>query len=163
MQLVNPRIEVKISEQKLYLFDGENLVKTYLVSTASAGIGCQKNSFQTPIGKHYIRAKIGADAPADAVFVARRPTGEIYSADLAEQFPARDWILTRILWLSGLEVGKNRLGEVDTMQRFVYIHGAPASEPMGVPASQGCVRLHTPELIELFDLVKVGTEVNLLA
>src|SRR5690554_1511384 len=113
--LVKPKIDIKISQQKLYLFDADKLVKTYAVSTASRGVGCQKSSFKTPLGRHYIRAKIGDGAPKESVFVARRPTGEIYSAELAENHPNRDWILTRIMWLSGLEVGKNRLGDVDTM------------------------------------------------
>jgi lipoprotein-anchoring transpeptidase ErfK/SrfK len=116
-------------------------------------------SRQTPRGQHVIRAKIGAGAPPGAVFVGRRPTGEIWSPELAARFPARDWILSRILWLSGTEVGRNRLGNVDTMRRYIYIHGTPALEPMGVAASHGCIRMRNSDVIQLFDLVNVGTRI----
>jgi hypothetical protein len=121
-------IEISISQQTLTLFDEFGGVKAkYLVSTAANGTGCIKNSGCTPLGAHIIRAKIGANAPENAVFVGRRFTGEICTPELMTQFPARDWILTRILWLSGKEPGKNRLGDVDTMQRYIYIHGSPDS------------------------------------
>jgi L,D-transpeptidase YbiS len=110
-------------------------------------------------GAHYIRARIGAGLPADAVLVSRRPTGEIYSPSLRTAFPNRDWILTRILWLCGLEPGKNRLGKVDTMRRYIYIHGCPDEDPMGVPGSRGCVKMRNREIIELFDRVAPGTRV----
>jgi lipoprotein-anchoring transpeptidase ErfK/SrfK len=97
--------------------------------------------------------------PPRSVFVGRRPTGEIWSPELAALHPDRDWILTRILWLSGLEPGRNRLGNVDSMRRYIYIHGTPDDQPMGVPASHGCVRMRNDELIELFNLVAPGTEV----
>jgi lipoprotein-anchoring transpeptidase ErfK/SrfK len=93
------------------------------------------------------------------VFVGRRPTGEIWSEALTREHPERDWILTRILWLSGLEKGFNRLGDVDTMRRYIYIHGMPDSEPCGVPASIGCIRMRNADIIELFDRVAVGTPV----
>ena len=108
-----------------------------------------------------IRAKIGAGAPLGAVFRGRRPTGEIYSEELARAQPGRDWILTRILWLSGTEVGKNRLGDVDTMRRYIYIHGTPDSTPLGVPGSIGCVRIGNAAIVELFDLVPAGTRVEI--
>lgn len=156
-------IQISIQDQTLNLFDTRrNLLKQYLISTAKNGAGCEKNSGCTPLGKHIIRAKIGADAPENAVFVGRRMTGEICSPELMAQHPNRDWILTRILWLSGTEVGKNRLGNVDTMQRYIYIHGSPDSAQMGVPGSHGCVRMKNSEMIALFDLVPVGTTVNIL-
>lgn len=155
-------IQVSIQYQTLKLFDAQqNLVAQYLVSTAKNGAGCEKNSGCTPLGAHIIRAKIGAGAPESAVFVGRRPTGEIYSPELMAQFPNRDWILTRILWLSGTKVGKNRLGNVDTMQRYIYIHGSPDAVQMGVPDSHGCVRMRNADIIALFDLVPVGTTVNI--
>ncbi len=117
------------------------------------GSGC------TPRGRHVIRAKIGTGCPLGAIFVGRRATGEIYSPELAQQFPERDWMLTRILWLCGCEPGKNRWGEVDTMRRYVYIHGCPDTEPMGVPASYGCIRMRNTDVAELFDLVEPGTPV----
>ena len=131
----------------------------YLVSTAANGVGCTKDSGCTPLGAHIIRAKIGADAPVNTVFVGRRPTGEICTPELMAQYANRDWILTRILWISGTEVGFNRLGNVDTMQRYIYIHGTPDSTDMGEVGSHGCVRMRNADVIELFDLVEAGTKV----
>lgn len=154
------RIEISIPHQVLTLFDDFGGMKArYPVSTAANGAGCLKNSGCTPLGHHIVRAKIGAGMPLNTVFVGRRPTGEILTPDLAAQFPERDWILTRILWLSGTEIGNNRLGDVDTMQRYIYIHGTPDTEPMGQPRSHGCVRMRNQDVLELFDLVDVGTPV----
>lgn len=152
-------LDISLSEQRCQLIDGDAVLFEASVSTALNGAGEQKNSGCTPRGWHQIRACIGADQAPNTVFLARRPTGEIYGKQLAEQYPDRDWILTRILWLSGCEVGKNRLGNVDTMQRYIYIHGCPDTEPMGVPLSHGCVRMHNTDLIALFALVKPGEQV----
>lgn len=138
-----------------------DVVRRYRVSSARNGTGQVSGSFCTPLGRHVIRAKIGADQPVNTVFVRRRPTGEIYTPALGEVFPGRDWILTRILWLSGCEPGFNRLGEVDTMRRFIYIHGSPDSVEMGRPGSIGCIRMRNGDLLELFDLVEAGTEVDI--
>lgn len=153
-------IEVDIPAQTLTLKDaqGKPLMHTR-ISTARNGAGEEAGSEKTPRGAHYIRAKIGAGLPANSVLVSRRPTGEIYSPSLRAAFPNRDWILTRILWLCGLEPGKNRLGQVDTMRRYVYIHGCPDDDPMGVPGSRGCVKMRNSEIIELFDRVAAGTRV----
>lgn len=154
------RIEISITAQMLTLLDDFGAVKArYYISTAANGVGCEKDSGRTPLGKHVVRAKIGAGAPLNTVFVGRRPTGEILSPELIAQYPQRDWILTRILWLSGTEVGKNRLGNVDSMQRYIYIHGTPDTEPMGQPCSHGCVRMRNQDVMELFDLVEAGTPV----
>jgi len=134
-------------------------VRTWPVSTAKNGPGEMMGSGCTPRGRHVIRAKIGAACPPGAIFVGRRATGEIYSAELAGQFPERDWMLTRILWLGGCEPGKNRWGEVDTMRRYIYIHGCPDTEPMGVAASFGCIRMRNADIVEVFDLVEPGTPV----
>ncbi|MGA0128794.1 MAG: L,D-transpeptidase family protein [Burkholderiales bacterium] len=156
-------IGVNIKDQTLSVNDSVNgvRIKSYLVSTSKYGVGQEMGSYKTPIGKHYIRAKIGDGAPSNAVFVSRRRTGEIFNSDLREQFPQRDWILTRIMWLSGCELGVNRLGQVDTMRRFIYIHGAPDDVEMGIPGSIGCIRMRNVDLVELFDLVDVGTSVNI--
>lgn len=155
-------IRVLLPEQRLDLLDGGGaVVRSFAVSTSKHGAGEQNGSLQTPRGAHVIRAKIGGGAPAGAVFRGRRPTGEIYSADLARTRPRRDWILTRILWLSGTEVGKNRLGDVDTMRRYIYIHGTPDTEVLGVPGSIGCIRMANPDIVELFDRVPVGTPVHI--
>jgi len=153
------RIVIDLAAQRLDLFDGETLACSYPVSTAARGAGERKGSFQTPRGLHIIRAKIGAGLPAGAVLKGRRPSGEICTPELQAANPERDWILSRILWLSGTQPGFNRLGEVDTMARYIYIHGTPDSEPMGIPASHGCVRMRNADLIALFDLVEAGTEV----
>lgn len=154
------RIEISIPQQTLTLLDDSGGVKAkYTISSAKNGTGCIKNSGCTPLGEHVIRAKIGANAPENAVFVGRRLTGEICTPELMAQYPVRDWILTRILWLSGKEVGKNRLGNVDTMQRYIYIHGSPDSAEMGKIGSHGCVRMRNRDVVELFDWVDVGTVV----
>ncbi|WP_415906778.1 L,D-transpeptidase family protein [Neptuniibacter sp. QD72_48] len=152
-------IRVSIARQTLELSSGKKLLQSYSISTALNGPGEQKNSGCTPRGRHYIRAMIGSDAPENAVFIGRRQTGEIYSQELASAYPNRDWILTRIMWLSGLEIGRNRLGQVDTMQRYVYIHGTPDTEPMGVAKSHGCIRMRNSDLIHLFSKVSAGTSV----
>lgn len=150
-------LEVDISAQKMLVFKARKLINEYWISTAKKGAGEMLGSEQTPRGWHMIRAKIGKDCPANTVFIGRRPTGEIYSPELKTKFPHRDWILTRIFWLSGLEVGKNRLGDIDTMRRYIYIHGAPDDVPMGQAGSRGCVRMNNQNIIDLFDLVPVGT------
>ena len=131
------------------------------ISSSKNGVGQTKGSYQTPLGRHQIRAKIGQGAAFNTVFVGRRPTGEIYCPDLAAQFPNRDWILTRILWLSGLEPGRNRLGDVDTMARYVYLHGSPDSATMGEPGSIGCIRMKNSDIVSLFDWVPAGTTVEI--
>lgn len=153
-------IEILISNQTLTLYnDDGGVVARYLVSTAANGTGCEKDSGCTPLGAHIVRAKIGAGAELNTVFVGRRPTGELCTPELMAQYPNRDWILTRILWLSGKELGKNRLGNVDTMQRYIYIHGTPDATDMSKVGSHGCVRMRNNDMIELFDLVAVGTRV----
>ena len=127
--------------------------KFYVISTGKNGIGEQENTGKTPRGWHRVTQKFGATSPQNAVFIARKPTGEVYSPELAAQFPKRDWILSRILWLDGLESGFNKGAGCDSMQRYIYIHGTPDTEPMGVPMSHGCVRMRNDEIIELFDLV----------
>lgn len=157
-----PTIEISIPEQKLRLLDERgDVIRNYSVSTARNGPGEQSGSFCTPRGRHVVRARIGDGQPVNTVFVRRRPTGEVWSSELATKHPGRDWILTRILWLSGLEPGFNRLGNVDTMRRFIYIHGSPDTAVMGEPGSIGCVRMRNEDVIELFDRVPVGTLVNI--
>jgi lipoprotein-anchoring transpeptidase ErfK/SrfK len=147
-------LRISTSGQRLELRQGEKLVACYSVSTGKNGIGEQEGSGCTPRGWHRIRLKIGAGCAANTVFVGRRPTGEIYQPALAQAFPQRDWVLSRILWLTGLEPGNNRGGPCDTLKRFIYIHGTPDSEPLGVPLSHGCIRMHSPDLISLFDQVE---------
>jgi len=156
------KINIYVSAQRLDLLDEHgNIVRQYRISSSKNGTGQQNGSFCTPLGKHVIRAKIGAGQPANTVFIKRRPTGEIYTPELERQFPKRDWILTRILWLSGCELGFNRLGAVDTMRRYIYIHGTPDSVEMGKPGSIGCIRMRNSDLIALFDQVSAGTPVEI--
>lgn len=150
-------LEVDIGRQTLTLRQGEAQLACWSVSTARNGAGEEEGSHRTPRGWHVIRAKIGAGAAPGAVFRGRRPTGEIYTEALAAAQPGRDWILSRILWLSGREPGFNRLGKRDSMRRYIYIHGCPDHCPMGVPESAGCVRMRNDDVIELFNRVPAGT------
>ncbi|WP_201558443.1 L,D-transpeptidase [Psychrobacter sp. 72-O-c] len=154
---------VNIAQQTLTLFQGHTEVYCYPISTAKNGIGSQQDSGCTPLGAHVIAQKIGGNEPIEAVFIGRVATGEIYNAALGAQFPERDWILSRILWLSGLKAGINKgsnsQGGCDTYQRYIYIHGTADSEPMGVPRSHGCVRMRNQDIIKLFAEVDEGTPV----
>jgi predicted GNAT family N-acyltransferase len=172
------QIRISLPQQMLELHDSTGLLlQRYLVSTAKNGAGEQSGSYCTPRGWHIIRAKISGEPRSAAtegsvstttrcventVFVRRRPTGEIWSPELAAQFPNRDWILTRILWLSGTEPGKNRLGTVDTMRRYIYLHGSPDTVAMGTPGSIGCIRMRNKDIIELFDQIPIYTPVNIV-
>ena len=152
-------IKVSIDEQRLQYLESGHIVMDVAVSTAANGPGEIMHSECTPRGRHRIRAKIGAGAAENTVFVGRRASGEIYTPELKQQHPERDWMLTRILWLSGLEPGKNRLGDRDSMRRYIYIHGCPEEDAMGMPSSHGCVKMRNSEVIKLFDRVPVGTRV----
>lgn len=155
------RIRINLGTQRLVLFEGGRISAEYPVSTAAKGAGEKRGSEQTPRGRHVVRARIGAGAPDGAVFVGRRPTGEICTPALWQTSPGRDWILSRILWLSGLEPGRNRLGEVDTMRRYIYIHGCPDNLPVGEPHSHGCIRMRNAHVIALFDKVPAGALVEI--
>jgi hypothetical protein len=152
-------LAIDLAAQRLRLLEAGEVRLEYPVSTGAAGAGECDGSGCTPRGWHRIRIRIGADCPLNTVFVGRRPTGEVYTPELAAGAPQRDWILTRILWLTGTESGRNRGGEVDTLRRYIYIHGTPDSEPMGVPASHGCIRMRNADLVELFDQVENGLPV----
>lgn len=152
-------LHVSVSEQRLYLREGGRILATYPVSTSARGLGELRGSLKTPRGWHYIRAKIGAGLPENAVLVGRRWTGELWSPSLQEAFPDRDWILGRILWLCGLEPGFNRGGEVDTFRRYIYLHGSPPFLIDGRPRSHGCLRMRPQDIVQLFEQVEVGTRV----
>ncbi|RDE24133.1 L,D-transpeptidase [Motiliproteus coralliicola] len=158
-----PRILISISQQRLTLLQEQHALQHYPISTAANGTGQQQNSGCTPLGRHRIRAMIGGECPLNSVFVGRRPTGEIYSPELAKRYPERDWILSRILWLCGCEPGFNRLGSVDSMRRYIYIHGTPDTEPMGIPRSHGCIRMRNQDLVALYEQLTPGTEVLIKA
>jgi lipoprotein-anchoring transpeptidase ErfK/SrfK len=160
--MIDRRIRVDLRSQRLLLLEGERVLRTFPVSTATKGAGEQEGSEQTPRGRHEIRAKIGAGEPVGAVFTGRRATGEICSSDLVSAEPERDWILSRILWLRGLEIGRNRLGRVDSMRRYIYIHGTADEASIGTPASHGCIRMRNADVVELFGLVAPGTVVEIV-
>ncbi len=156
------KLHISVARQLMQLVDDQGaLLREYRVSTALAGVGEVSGSYRTPRGLHVVRAKIGNGLPENTVFVRRRPTGELWTPELSEQFPGRDWILTRILWLSGCQPGHNRLGCVDTMRRYIYIHGSPDTAEMGVPGSHGCIRMRNADIVELFDLVPCYTPVEI--
>ncbi|WP_201596997.1 L,D-transpeptidase [Psychrobacter vallis] len=163
----NTQLVINIAKQTLTVYQQQSEIYTYSVSTAKNGIGCLQDSGCTPLGQHVIAEKIGDSMPMNTVFVGRVPTGERYSAEFGALNPERDWILSRILWLSGLEngmnKGSNRQGSCDTYQRYIYIHGTPDTEPMGVPLSHGCVRMRNKDILELFEQVKEGTLVTISA
>ncbi|AGA90822.1 hypothetical protein Thimo_2069 [Thioflavicoccus mobilis 8321] len=156
-------MHVDIASQTLVLHDGGRPLACYPVSTGVNGPGERDGSGCTPRGWHRVRLAIGAGCPVGTVFRGRRPTGEVYTPELAARFPERDWVLTRILWLTGLEPGRNRGGACDTLRRFIYIHGCPDSEPMGVPRSHGCIRMRNADLFDLFPRVAAGTLVEIRA
>lgn len=152
-------IRISLAEQRLELLEDGEVVRSYPVSTAANGPGERNGSGCTPRGWHEIHARIGAGAAPDTVFVGREPTGEIYSEELAQRQSDRDWILTRILWLSGLEPGCNQGGEVDTLGRYIYLHGTPDSVQLGMQGSHGCVRMRNADVVELFARVHEGMRV----
>ena len=155
-------VVISIADQMLYLVRADKVVNSWLVSTAAAGVGNEEGSHKTPLGEHRIRAKIGEGAPIQSVFVGRRLTGEVYTETLASKYPERDWILSRILWLCGNEPGVNRFGTVDSMRRYIYIHGTPDTESMGAPRSHGCIRMRNSNVMALFGLVNVDTPVRII-
>ncbi|WP_445660928.1 cell wall-recycling L,D-carboxypeptidase ElsL [Acinetobacter sp. F16] len=141
---------IDLAEQSLILPKHN---KFYVISSGKNGIGEQENSGKTPRGWHKVALKFGHSAAKNAVFKARQETGEVYNQALAAQFPERDWILSRILWLSGLEDNFNQGEGCDTFKRYIYIHGTPDSEPMGIPMSHGCIRMRNDDVVELFELI----------
>ena len=159
MQSESRLIKVSIDEQRLQLLESGHIVMDVAVSTAANGPGERMHSECTPRGWHRVRARIGAGAAANTVFVGRRATGEIYTPELKQCHPDRDWMLTRILWLCGMEPGHNRYGDQDSMRRYIYIHGCPEEDAMGIPSSHGCIKMRNAEVIELFDRVPTGTRV----
>jgi L,D-transpeptidase YbiS len=159
MAMDTRQIQVSLDGQRLWLLDTQGVLGEWSISSARNGPGERSGSECTPRGWHGIAACIGAGCTPGTVFVGRRPTGEIYAPELARAQPERDWILTRILWLRGLQPGHNRLGQVDSMRRYIYIHGCPDECPMGVPQSHGCIRMRNHDVIELFEQVEKGTRV----
>ena len=156
-------LRVDTQRQVLEWIENETVIQVWPVSTAMNGLGEERGSEKTPRGWHQIRAKIGEGQPLNAVFRGRRPTGEIYGDALEAKYPNRDWILTRILWLGGLEAGINRYGAVDTTWRYIYIHGSPDHGVTGEPLSHGCIRMKSVDMLDLFDRVPIGLRILITA
>ena len=161
--MINRTVQIQLTRQSLTVLDDGKPVREYLVSTSRYGPGERFGSQCTPRGTHIVRARIGGGLPPGAVFIRRRFTGEIYDSDLARRHPDRDWILTRLMWLSGREPGRNRYGAVDSLRRFIYIHGMPDVQPVGVPFSHGCIRMRNTDVIELYEMIDTGTIVDITA
>jgi lipoprotein-anchoring transpeptidase ErfK/SrfK len=161
--MIDRTVQIQLTRQSLAVLDDGKPVREFLVSTSRYGPGERFGSQCTPRGTHIVRAKIGGGLPPDAVFIRRRFTGEIYDSDLARRHPDRDWILTRLMWLSGREPGRNRYGAVDSLRRFIYIHGMPDVQPVGVPFSHGCIRMRNTDVIELYEMIDTGTIVDITA
>ena len=158
------KLRIRLPSQSLELLDDAGRpLRVFPVSTAANGAGEERGSYCTPRGRHIVRARIGAGLPLGSVLVGRRPTGELYTPELGRAEPERDWILSRILWLSGLEPGYNRLGSCDSMRRYIYIHGTPDEGFAQAPLSHGCIRMRNRDIVELFNLVPAGTLVDILA
>ena len=151
-------IIISVSEQLLHHRRETGVWYSYPVSTAKNGVGNLEGSFQTPLGKHHIAEKIGDDLPLLTAFRARKPF-TIFDPETCD--PERDWILTRILWLSGCETGNNRRGKVDTKNRYIYIHGTHDEAAIGTPCSHGCIRMRNLDIVELFDHARIGESVTI--
>lgn len=152
-------IHISLELQTLTGFVAGRQLCSYPVSTASNGPGELNGSGCTPRGRHRVRARIGSGQPLGSVFIGRRPTGEIWSAELAAAHPQRDWILTRILWLCGEQSGFNRGADCDSQRRYIYLHGTGDDQPMGIPLSHGCIRLRNTDMLALFEMTPAGCPV----
>lgn len=150
-------IFISAVEQKMYCYQGDKIKKSYPISTAKNGLGEEKGSECTPRGWHKVHSRIGTESPINSVFIGRKWTGEVYSDDLAREQQGRDWILTRIIQLDGLEEGRNKGGNVDSLERYIYIHGTPDSNQIDKPQSHGCIRMYNKDVIELTNWVEEGT------
>ena len=159
----NNEIIVDISEQRLYLYNNDNLVQSFPVSTSKYGEGQIENSFKTPLGLHEIKEKIGDKEPINTIFTARENTNKIAEIQINPNDTENDFVTSRILWLDGLENGINRGVGVDSYSRYIYIHGTHEEGLIGQKASHGCIRMFNNDVIELFDMVSEGTKVQIRA
>ena len=152
-------IEVDISEQRLYLIENSLIKASYPISTSKYGEGSIENSFKTPLGKHSIKEMIGEEAEINTIFTSRINTKR--SATIIDQFEDtdNDYVTSRIIWLDGEEDGFNKGGNVDSYRRYIYIHGTHEEGLIGTKASHGCIRMFNYDVIELFNLVNIGTKV----
>ena len=159
----NAHIEVDISEQRLYLIENSLIKASYPISTSKYGEGSIENSFKTPLGEHSIKEMIGEEAEINTIFTSRINTKR--SATIIDQFEDtdNDYVTSRIIWLDGEEEGFNKGGNVDSFRRYIYIHGTHEEGLIGTKASHGCIRMFNYDVIELFNLVNIGTKVLIRA
>ena len=153
-------IRIKVSEQKLYLLNEAGAVeREYPVSTSKYGVGSENGSEKTPLGLHRIKDKVGGAMPVNMVLVGREPKGLLEDCIRDGVELPDDVITSRIMWLEGMEPGRNQGGHVDTYNRYIYIHGTSEEDKIGTPASIGCIRMLNDDVVELYRLVDKGTEV----
>jgi len=151
-------IVVRLNTQRLWQRQPSGVWRSWPISSATNGAGNQRGSYCTPLGRHRIYARIGEGEHRNTAFRARKAIG-IYDPERDD--PDKDWILTRILWLEGLETGRNRRGAVDSRNRFIYIHGTHREDLIGTPASHGCIRMRADDLLQLFAASFVGERVSI--
>ena len=150
---------VDIESQTLIHLEKGEILSIYPISSSFYGTGSKKNSLKTPLGRHEIFKKLGGDLPINAILKGRVWTGAI--ADVIKEPIDTDFdhVTSRILWLDGLELGKNRGNDIDSRERYIYIHGTAEEGLIGRPASDGCIRMYNRDVIELFDLVDEKAQV----
>ena len=152
---------VEVTQQKLYVVKEEKVIRTYPISTSKYGIGNEDGSNKTPVGTHRIYEKVGEGVKIGTIFKARISTGRIANISHDSTDVEQDFIITRIMCLEGLEPGVNKGKGIDSCDRRIYIHGTPEEGLIGTPASHGCIRMKNDDVVELFDLVKIGTLVEI--
>lgn len=153
-------ININVMQQQLRLLDAAgNLLQQYPVSTSKYGTGSENGSEKTPLGLHRIKDKLGGAMPVNEVYIHRVPHGSLEECQQRGIELPDDVIMSRILWLEGMEPGRNQGGYVDTYQRYIYIHGTNHEENIGTPVSIGCIRMRNQDVVDLYRLVEVGSEV----
>ena len=159
----NLSIEIDISLQRLYLVDNSTIISSYPISSSKYGEGSKQNSFKTPLGSHMIKEMIGDQVPKNTIFISRINTQREAKIIHDQENSDNDYVTTRIMWLDGMEDGKNKGKGVDSYNRYIYIHGTHEEGLIGQKASHGCIRMFNSDVIELFNVVKKGTKVYIRA
>jgi len=161
-QAGRPFVVVSIDRQRLYLFQAAGQPRVFPVSTSRFGVGSEAGSNKTPTGLHRVAHKFGDGAPKGMVFKARRATGEIVPLITEPEDVPEDLVTTRILWLEGLQPGRNKGQGVDSFRRYIYIHGTQEEGLVGQPASHGCVRMLNDDVIRVFERLPEGALVSII-
>ena len=153
---------VSIAKQKMYRIKEHKIIKTYVISSSSYGVGSKAGSNKTPLGLHRIKEKFGDNTPINGRMIGRVYYGKIATIYTDQTKSKTDDVTSRILWLEGLEKGLNKGEGIDSYKRYIYIHGTSEEGRLGTPASHGCIRMKNKEMIELYDKIKIGTLVLIL-